>query len=40
VFRGGSWSDVAANLRAASRVSFAPAYSFFTLGFRCARDTP
>lgn len=35
--RGGSWVDAfAANLRAASRFGYSPAFRFNFLGFRCA----
>jgi formylglycine-generating enzyme required for sulfatase activity len=40
VFRGGSWYDGAAYLRAASRSFNTPASRVSVLGFRCARDTP
>jgi formylglycine-generating enzyme required for sulfatase activity len=36
VFRGGSWSDVARNVRAACRMHVGPAGQNGSLGFRCA----
>lgn len=38
VLRGGSWYDLARNLRASSRNWYAPAYRDFYVGFRVAQD--
>ena len=37
VYRGGSWSfNVPSWVRAASRITFVPAYRNLSIGFRCA----
>jgi formylglycine-generating enzyme required for sulfatase activity len=40
VLRGGSWNDIAWDLRAASRLHFLPGFRVNTVGFRCAMDAP
>jgi formylglycine-generating enzyme required for sulfatase activity len=37
IFRGGSWSRDAYDLRTSNRVNYAPSYNNFDIGFRCAR---
>jgi formylglycine-generating enzyme required for sulfatase activity len=36
--RGGSWNDIAWDLRSASRLKLKPGFRVRTVGFRCARD--
>ncbi len=40
VLRGGSWNDVAWDLRAASRLHYLPGFRVNTVGFRCAMNAP
>ena len=40
VFRGGSWLDVAGNLRAAYRDYAGPVFSYGSIGFRCSQYPP
>ena len=40
VLRGGSWNRDPYNIRTSNRVNYAPAYSNFDAGFRCARTVP
>jgi formylglycine-generating enzyme required for sulfatase activity len=37
IFRGGSWSRDAYDLRTSNRVNYAQTYNNFDIGFRCAR---
>jgi len=40
VGRGGSWYDIATNVRVAYRNDYSPASAFYALGFRIARTAP
>ncbi|HPD39137.1 MAG TPA: SUMF1/EgtB/PvdO family nonheme iron enzyme, partial [Mesotoga infera] len=40
VLRGGSWYNVAANVRVAYRDSVSPTYTNYSLGFRICRTVP
>jgi formylglycine-generating enzyme required for sulfatase activity len=40
IMRGGSWNNVAYNVRSANRNHYDPSNAYFTFGFRCSRSLP
>lgn len=40
VFRGGSWGDVANDVRSSIRIGADPIFFGYDIGFRCAKDAP